>query len=235
MRRIWAIAKKELVTYFSSPVAYIVGTVFLVIAGYFFTVIITATREAHLRFVFQNLNVTLLFIAPGLTMRLFAEEKKMGTFELLMTSPISLIELVTGKFLGAALLFLAMTAVTLQFPLFLVWFGNPDPGPLVMVYLGFILLGLSGIAIGMFTSSLLDSQVASFFIAFGILLMLAVISWTGQQVGGPLGQFIEGMSIFGRFDNFARGVLDTGDLCFYLSLIGIFIFLTVRSLDWKRW
>lgn len=235
MRRVWAIARKELATHFASPVAYIVGTVFLVIAGYFFTVIISGTREAHLRYVFHNLNVTLLFIAPGLTMRLFAEEKKMGTFELLMTSPITLVELVMGKFLGAALLFLAMTAVTLQFPLFLVWFGNPDPGPLAMVYLGFILLGFSGLAIGMFASSLIDSQVASFFISFGILLMLALINWTGQQIGGTIGDFIEGMSIFGRFDNFARGVLDTGDLFFYISLTGVFIFLTVRSLDWKRW
>ena len=221
--------------YFSSPVAYIVATVFLIVSGYFFSVIVGATGEAHLRYVFQNLNVTLLFIAPGLTMRLFAEEKKLGTFELLMTSPISLLEIVLGKFLGAALLFLLMIAITLEYPMFLFAYGNPDPGPLFTIYLGFLLMGMAYLAIGMFASSLSDNQIVSFFIAFGILLMLGIISWAGQQVSGPLGEFIQGLSVFERFESFTRGVLDTGDVIFYLSLTGTFIFLTVRSLDWQRW
>ncbi len=236
MRRIWAICRKELQVNFSSPVAYIVAAVFLVISGFFFSVIITASREAHLRYVFHNMNVTLLLIAPGLTMRLFAEEKKLGTYELLMTFPITLLELVLGKFLGAILMFLAMTAITLQYPLFLFVFnGNPDPGPLLTVYVGFILLGFSYLAVGMFASSLSENQLVAFFITFGMLLMLGIISWAGQQLGGPLGDFIQGLSVFERFENFTRGVLDSGDVIFYLSLTGIFIFLTVRSLDWKRW
>ena len=235
MRRVWAICRKELVSYFASPVAYVIAAVFLIVSGFFFSLIIAASREAHLRYVFNNMNVTLLLIAPMLTMRLFAEEKKMGTFELLMTSPITLMELVLGKFLGAALLFLAMTAVTVEFPLFLVALGNPDKGPLLTVYLGFALMGFAYLAVGMFASSLTDNQIVATIIAFGILLMLGVISWAGPQIGGPIGDFIGGISVFERFESFSRGVLDTGDAFFYLSLAGIFIFLTVRSLDWRRW
>ena len=235
MRRVWAVCRKELESYFASPVAYIVAAVFLVVSGFFFSLIITASREAHLRYVIHNLNVTLLLISPLITMRLFAEEKKMGTYELLMTSPITLAELVLGKFLGAALLFLAMVTVTLEYPLFLFWYGNPDPGPLASVYLGLILLGLCYISVGMFASSLSDNQIVSAIVGFGILLMLGIISWAGGQIGGPVGDFIQGISVFERFEDFTRGVLDTGDVIFYLSVTGVFFFLTVRSLDWRRW
>lgn len=235
MRRVWAICRKELATSFSSPVAYIVAAVFLVVSGFFFSLIITASREAHLRYVIHNINVTLLLISPLMTMRLFAEEKKMGTYELLMTAPITLFELVLGKFLGAALLFLAIVAVTLEYPLFLFWYGNPDPGPLATVYLGLILLGLCYMSVGMFASSLSDNQIVSAMVSFGLLLMLGIISWAGSQIAGPVGEFIRGISVFERFENFTRGVLDTGDVFFYVSITAIFFFLTIRSLDWRRW
>jgi ABC-2 type transport system permease protein len=235
MRRVWAICRKELVSYFSSPVAWIVAAIFLVLFGFFFSIIISATREAHMRYVFNNMNVTLLLLAPMLTMRLFAEERKLGTFELLMTSPITLFEVVLGKFLGSVLLFLAIMTVTLEYPVFLFAYGNPDWGPLFTSYLGFILIGLAYLSVGMFASSLTDNQIVATVISFGILLMLGVIGWAGQQMGGPLGDFIQGISVFDRFENFTKGVLDTGDALFYLSLTALFMFLTVRSLDWRRW
>jgi len=235
MRRIWAVCRKELLCTFASPVFYIVATVNLILFGVFFYNIIVASREAHLRYVFHNIAVTLLFTSPMLTMRLFAEERKLGTFELLMTSPMTLLELVLGKLLGAALTFGVLLALTVDFPVLLLSFGRPDWGPLVTGYLGLFLMGLAFMSAGMFASSLTDNQVVAVVIGFGIALLLFIISWFSAQVGGPVGDFLEGMSISNRFENFARGVLDTGDVIFCLSLTGIFTFLTVRSLDWRRW
>ncbi|MEK7474463.1 MAG: ABC transporter permease [Candidatus Coatesbacteria bacterium] len=235
MRRLWAVCRKELLCTFASPVFYIVAAVNLILFGVFFYVIVSASREAHLRYVFHNISVVLLFTSPMLTMRLFAEERKLGTFELLMTSPLTLLELVLGKLLGAALTFAILLALTVDFPILLLSFGRPDWGPLLTGYLGLFLMGLAFLAAGMFASSLTDNQVVAVVIGFGIALLLFIISWFSPQVGGPVGDFLEGMSISGRFENFARGVLDTGDVIFCLSLTGIFTFLTVRSLDWRRW
>ncbi len=235
MRRVWAITRRELVGYFSSPVAYIISAVFLLISGYFYTIVISYTREASLRFLFNNMAITWLLVAPMLTMRLFAEERKLGTFELLMTSPIRLYELVPGKFLGAALLFLGILGVTLQYPLFLLAFGSPDLGPLAAGYLGFTLMGLGFLAVGTFASALTDNQIVASVIAFGILLGIWIIGWAGDLVGGPLGMFLQGLALIERLDNFVKGVLDSGDVLYYLTVIGVFLFLTVRALDWRRW
>lgn len=235
MRKIWAICRKELISYFSSPVAYIVSTVFLLISGYFFTVVIAYTKEASMRYLFHNMSIILLLVAPMLTMRMFAEERKLGTFEMLMTAPLRIWELVAGKFLGVAIMFLIIMAVSLEFPLFLLVFGNPDFGPLLTGYLGFILMGFSFLAVGMFASSLTDNQIVATVISFGILLLLWIIGWAGDLAGGLIGRFIQSLSVFDRFDSFTKGLLDTGDAFFYLSVIGIFVFLTARSLDWKRW
>jgi len=234
-RKVWAVCRKELAGYFSAPVAYIVAAVFLLISGYFFSVVLAFSREASMRYLFHNMAVTLLLLAPMLTMRLIAEERKMGTYELLMTSPLRISELVAGKFLGAALLFLSILAVTLEYPLLLAVFGDPDWGPLLTGYLGFILLGFAFISVGMFASSLTDNQIVATVIAFGILLFMWIIGWASDLMGGPVGMLVRGLSIFDRFDSFSKGVLDTGDVVFYLSVIGTFFFLTARSLDWRRW
>ncbi len=235
MRRVWAITRRELLSSFSSPVFYVIAAVALCLYGFFFTMIATSSGEAHLRYLYHNIYVTLLFMGPLLTMRLFAEEKKMGTFELLMTSPITLLELVIGKLLGVALTFGVIIAISIEFPLFLLAYGKPDIGPLLTGYLGLILMGVSFLAIGLFTSSLTDNQIVAAVLSFGILLFLAVINWASQSAGGAIGTFLGGLSVFERFESFAKGVLDTGDILFFLSLTGIFVFLTVRSLDWKRW
>ena len=235
MRRVWAVCRKELLSYFSSPVAYIVSAVFLLIAGYFFTMVVSYTREAHLRFLFQNMAIIILFIVPMITMRLFAEERKLGTFELLMTSPIRLYELVAGKFLGAMALIGIILVVTLQYPLFLIGFVNPDLGPIATGYLGFFLLCMAFAAVGIFASSLTDSQIVAGAVSLCILLGFWIIGWAGDFLTGPSADFVRGLSLIDRLDNFVKGVVDTGDLAYYLSITGGFLFLTVRALDWRRW
>ena len=235
MRRILAITRKELRSYFSSPVAYIVAAVYLLLFGYFFCIIVSSSQEAHLRYVFHNMNIVLLLTSPMLTMRLFAEERKLGTYELLMTSPITIVELVTGKLLGAVAMFAAMTLVTLEYPLFLAAYASPDWGPILTGYLGFSLVAVSFMSVGMFASSLTDNQIVATITSFGILLFLVVIAWSANSVGGSFGDFLRGVSVLERFENASRGVLDSGDVFFYVSLTGIFTFLTVRALDWKRW
>jgi len=234
--KVWAVCRKELAVYFASPVAYIVAAVFLLFSGYFFSIILSITREASLRLLFQNVAIVMLLVAPMLTMRLFAEERKLGTFELLVTSPLRISELVAGKFLGAVILFLAIMAVTLEYPLILVVYGEPDWGPMAATYLGFILMGTAFLAIGMFASSLTDNQIVAVVASFGILLFLWIIGWASDLIPSTaIGMFVRSISIIDRFESFSKGVIDTGDLAYYLSVIGTFIFLTIRSLDWRRW
>lgn len=235
MRRIWAICRKELTISFASPVAYIVGAVFLLFSGYFFTFLAVRVQEAHLRFLFQNMAIILLLVCPLITMRSFAEEMKLGTFELLMTSPIRLSELVLGKFLGALLFFLILVVIMGQYAAFLFAFGDPDKWPLVTSYLGFILMGASFLAVGVFASSLTDNQIVACIISLGILLGIWIVGWLGDVVPGAGGRFLEALSLINRQDNFLKGILDTGDVLYYLSATGLFLFLTVRSLDWRRW
>lgn len=234
--KVWAVCRKELAVYFSSPVAYIVAAMFLLFSGYFFSVVLSYTREASLRLLFQNVAIVMLLVAPMLTMRLFAEERKLGTFELLITAPLRISELVAGKFLGAVILFLAIMAVTLEYPLILILFGDPDWGPMIAAYLGFILMGTAFLAIGMFASSLTDNQIVAVVASFGILLGMWIIGWASDLIPSTtIAMFVRSISIIDRFDSFSKGIIDTGDLTYYLSVIGTFIFLTIRSLDWRRW
>jgi len=234
--KVWAVCRKELAVYFSSPVAYIVAAIFLLFSGYFFSVVLSYTREASLRLLFQNVAIVMLLVAPMLTMRLFAEERKLGTFELLITAPLRISELVAGKFLGAVILFLAIMAVTLEYPLILILFGDPDWGPMIAAYLGFILMGTAFLAIGMFASSLTDNQIVAVVASFGILLGMWIIGWASDLIPSTtIAMFVRSISIIDRFDSFSKGIIDTGDLTYYLSVIGTFIFLTIRSLDWRRW
>lgn len=235
MRRIRAICRKELISYFSSPVAYIIAAVYLFLFAYFFCVIVSGSREAHMRYVLHNMNIVLLLTAPMLTMRLFAEERKLGTYEMLMTAPITLPELVAGKLLGAVAMFAAMTLVTIEYPLFLYAYASPDTGPLLTGYLGFLLLGISFMSVGMFASSLTDNQIVATITSFGLLLLLVILPWSASSMGGHLGDFLQSVSAIDRFESFSRGIFDTGDFIYFLSLTGIFSFLTVRALDWKRW
>jgi ABC-2 type transport system permease protein len=235
MRNALTIARKELSTYFVSPVAYVVTAAFLVLMGYFFSLIMFYTREASMRGLFLNMAIILLLVSPALTMRLLAEEQRMGTIELLLTAPVRDWEVVLGKFLASVGFFATMLALTGFYPLILVRFGNPDLGPILTGYLGVFLLGSAFMAGGLFASSLTQNQIVAAIVGFGLLLILWLSHAAGGLVGGPVGDFLDALALSSHFDDFTKGVVDSTHLIYYLSIIAAFLFLATRSLETRRW
>jgi ABC-2 type transport system permease protein len=230
-----AIAERELKGFFVSTVAWVIAAAFMAITGLLFAVILLNSNEASLRFLFSNLSVIFLFIAPFLTMRLLAEEIRLGTVELLLTNPVRDIEVVFGKFLGVLGFVLAMLAMTLYYPALLFIFGTPDPGPLSTGYLGVVLQASAFLAIGLATSSATENQIVAAFLAFAINLMLWLSESLAQFVGSPLGPALKFLSITSHFSDFSRGVIDTSHLIFFLSVVAAALFLTYLSLQTRRW
>jgi ABC-2 type transport system permease protein len=235
MKNTFIIAQKELRAYFASPIAYVVIAAFLAIMGFFFWLIVSLTREASLRGVFANMATVLLFISPALTMRLLAEEQRSGTIELLLTLPVRDWQVVVGKFLASLAVFVLMLALTLYYPLLLLLFGNPDRGPLISGYLGLLLLGGSFLSVGLFTSSLSRNQVVAALLGFGAMLILWLIDIAGGLLGPPMSNIVSYMSMSGHYFDFIRGVIDTKDVIFYLSMMAAFLFLSVQVLQLRRW
>ncbi|HYN88644.1 MAG TPA: ABC transporter permease [Ardenticatenaceae bacterium] len=235
MRNVLIIARRELYAYFASPVAYVVTTAFLAVAGYFFSLILFFSQEATLRFWAGNLVLILLFLAPLLTMRLIAEERRMGTIELLLTSPIRDWELVVGKFLGGLGLFAVMLLLTGIYPLILFRLGNPDPGPMLSAYLGLLLFGSTLLAAGLFTSSLTQNQVVAAVLGIGLVLVIFLLDAAGNFVGGRAGEVLGQLAMGAHFDDMTRGVIDTRDVVYFLSAIALFLFLTTRVVEVQRW
>jgi ABC-2 type transport system permease protein len=252
--RAWAIFRKELRVYFSSPIAYAVLTIFSLIAGFFFYNVfgfyVLASMQAAmnpmmardmtivegvLRPLFQNVSVIMLLMMPILTMRLFSEEKKSGTIELLLTYPVRDGEVLLGKYLAALAVFAAMLALTLAYPLIMAWVTPLEWGPLGTGYLGLLLQGAAFIAIGILISSLTENQIVAAVATFGTLLIFWVIAWASEAAGGALGTVLSQLSLTEHFDSFSKGVIDTRDLIYYLNLTILALFLTLRSLDSKRW
>jgi ABC-2 type transport system permease protein len=249
MNNTLAIAHKELKSYFSSPIAYVVIAFFALIYGVFFVAILHFFEQQTLRFggapsninqdfirpVLSNVSVVLLFVLPLITMRTYAEEKRAGTMELLLTSPITDLQIVLGKFIGAMGLIAAMLAVTLPHLLILFYLGDPEWKPLVSSYLGFFLMAGCFVAIGLFISSLTRNQIVAAMATFGVFILLWVIDWMGSLMG-PTGRAIfEYLSITSHFEDFTRGVLDTKHLVYYASFIVFGLFLTMRSVESERW
>jgi ABC-2 type transport system permease protein len=252
---VWPIYKKELRLYFTSPVAYVLLTIFLLIAGYFFySIFAFFTRasmqaamnpqmgrdlnvtESVLRPLFANLSVILLLLMPLLTMRLFAEERRAGTIELLLTYPVRDGAVLVGKYLAAFTVYTVMIAGTLLYPLLLVIVrAQPEWGPLATGYLGLLLMGAMFLAVGVFASSLTENQIVAAVVTFGLLLMFWIIGWTAEIVGGPLGTVLTHLSILEHNDTFAKGVLDTKDIIYYINFTALALFLTLRSLEARRW
>jgi ABC-2 type transport system permease protein len=235
MRNVAAIAQRELKAYFASPIAYVVTAAFLVVAGFFFSIIVFLSREATMRGVFYNEGIILMLLAPALTMRLLAEEQQSGTLELLLTAPVRDLEVVLGKFLASLGLFAAMVGLTLFFPLILFIYGSPDRGPLLGGYLGVVLLGGVYLAIGLFTSSLTQNQIVAAVVAFVILLLLWVFDWPAGIFGPPASDVFSFLSLSNHYFDFARGLIDTRDVIYYLSVMALALFLTVQSLQSRRW
>ncbi|MBI4302196.1 MAG: ABC transporter permease subunit [Chloroflexi bacterium] len=235
MRNVVAMAGKELRTYFASPVAYIVAAVFLLITGYFFTLGVINDQEATVRHFLTPGSFVLLLLSPALTMRLLAEEQKMGTLELLLTSPIRDWEVVAGKFMASLVILAAMLGLTIYYPILLYWFGNPDFGPIASGYLGLFLVGAAFLSAGLFTSSLTGNQVVAWVLGAGIVLLLWVIGGATQVVGGLFGEVIDYLSLPDHFRDFTLGVINTTDVVYFLSFMAVAFFLTIRSLETRRW
>jgi ABC-2 type transport system permease protein len=237
MRSILVISGKEFRAYFSSVIAYIFITLFLAVSGWLFMQSFFLMGQASLRSFFSLLPWLFLIFVPAVAMRLWAEEKKLGTIELLMTFPVRDSEVVLGKFL-AAIGFLGV-ALFLSFPLALTaaYVGDPDWGAIVGGYLGALLLGAAYLAIGLFISSLTENQIVAFLISAVGCFGLYVIGedFVLFRVPEFMVGFLSYLSLGTHFESIGRGVLDTRDLLYYTSLIGFFLFLNVRSVESRKW
>jgi ABC-2 type transport system permease protein len=253
VRNVLAIAGRELRAYFASPVAYFVVGLFALLFGWFFYnyLVIFAQQsmgmgqfgqggavnvnQMMIRPLLFNVGVMVLFFLPMVTMRSFAEEKRAGTFELLLTSPVTDFQIVFGKFLGAMGLYALMLAVTLLDIALLFWFGNPEWRQVATSYLGMLLMGGAFVSIGLFYSSVTRSQIVAIALTFATLLFLWVINWASDTAGPVTRAIVSALSITDRFEDFSKGVIDTKHVIYYLSFITFGLFLTVRSVDSERW
>jgi gliding motility-associated transport system permease protein len=254
MRNILAIAEKELKSYFASPIAYIVIGTFALLYGWFYvSLLLFFVRQSMqmgqlggagqsvninqfmIRNLIQNVTILVLFLMPAITMRTYSEEKRSGTIELLLTSPLTDFQIILGKFIGALSLWAATLAVSLIHIGILFIYGNPEWKPIATAYLGLLLFGACFISVGLFISSLTKNQVVAFAATFGVFLFLWVINWIGSFSGPTVNELTNYLSIVGHFDDFAKGVIDTTHLIYYLSFITFGLFLTAKSVDSERW
>ena len=235
MRNMRVIALKEFKSYLSSPMAYVVTGIFLVLTGFFFGISPSTYMQTSINGFLQASVILLLLFAPLLTMRLLAEERKMGTLELLLTAPVRDSEVILGKFLGSMGILTVMLALTLYYPILLILFGDPDIGPIVTGYMGLLLLGYTALAVGLFTSSLTSNQIVAAVVAIGILLALYLIGTAASFLPQALGEVIGYFSLSFYFPDFMRGVIDTRGIVYYLSITALFLFLAIRSLENSRW
>jgi ABC-2 type transport system permease protein len=229
------IALKELRSYLTSPMAYIVTGIFLALTGTFFALSSSTYYETSIDG-FSNLgSILLLLLAAVLTMRLIAEEKKLGTWELLLTAPVRDSEVILGKFLGSLGILVVMLVLTLYYPILLWIFGDPDWGPILTTYLGLFLLGGVSLAVGLFASSLTSNQIVAAVVAGGILFALWYLGLAADLAPGQLGEILGYVSLSYHFPDFTSGVIDTRGIIYYLSVAALFLFLAARSIETSRW
>jgi ABC-2 type transport system permease protein len=235
MTNVWAVATRELRSYFLSPMAYIIIAFFLFGAGLLFGLIIESSREASLRGLISNISVLFLFVVPMISMRLLAEEQRTGTIELLLTNPVQEWQIVLGKFVASILLVLVMLGLTLLYPLFLFIFGNPDRGPIITGYLGIILQAAAFLGVGLWASSLTENQIVAAVLAFIFLLVLWLSDNLGQSLGGTVGTIVSYTSVINHFQEFPQGVVNTKDVIYYLSMVTAGLVLSTLSLQSRRY
>lgn len=235
MWNVITLAEKELRTYFASPFAYVMMAAFLAVTGVFFSGILIGSRQATMEYTFQNMAVILLLVTPALAMRLLAEEQRSGTIELLLTSPVRDIEVVLGKFLASLAFLIVMLGVTLYYVLLLTRFGNPDPGPILSGYLAIILAGAAFLSIGLLASSLTANQVIAAFLTIAILLILWVLDALSSVFGSSASSVLSYLALSKHITDMPKGVIDTKDVIYFLSVIAACLFLTTRSLETRRW
>ena len=231
---ITALYKKELKAYFNSPIAYVVMSVFLVLSGWFFSNDLFLSGQASLRTFFEVGRLIFVFFIPAVTMRLLAEERQSGSLQLLVTYPISDVEIVIAKWLAGITLLAATLLFTFLYWFTIILFGNPDEGAVISGYLGLLLMGSAGCALGLFASSLSRNQIVAFVIAFGALFVLFILDSVLVFLPAGLAAIFEYLSLGYHLDNLSRGVLDSRDLLYFLSLtvLGL-VFAADRLADRK--
>ena len=254
MTPVATIVAKELRSYFVSPVVYVVGAVFLLIFGVLsYLAVVNAGAQAVrlmqiqgaaaqlnlndlvFRPTFYSIAIILLLILP-LTMRLFAEERKLRTFELLMTSPIGINEMIVGKFLGAYCVFLGLLGLSGIVPVILSFYSSFDWNPVLTGYLGLALLGALFLATGVLASALTENQIVAAFFSFGLLILVWLLGGVGSVLGDqPLGHLLSYLSFIEHYDRFVRGLVDTKDLVYYVSGMVLMLFLAHRVVESQRW
>jgi len=254
MTPVQAIIAKELRTAFVSPIVYVVGAVFLLIYGFLaYLYVVNAGSQAVrlmqlqgaapqlnlnelvFRPTFYSMAIILMLVLPILTMRVFAEERKLRTFELLMTCPIRMNEVIIGKFLALLLLYLGMLALTGIVPLILATYSSFDWNPILTGYIGLVLMGALFLATGVLASAMTENQVVAAFLSFGFLLLVWLLGLLGSVLGDtPVGNTIAYLSFIDHYDRLVRGLVDTKDLIYYLSGIVLMLFFAHRVLDSQR-
>jgi ABC-2 type transport system permease protein len=257
MRNIIAIVERELRAYFNSPIAYVVLTIFVFLSGIFFRSILAQVMQMGLmsqmqaqqlgprpmdmpgmisRGFLSTMSVILLFIMPMLTMGLFSEEKKRGTIELLLTAPITDLQVVLGKFFAAGSFYLILLLSTWIPMAALYLYGSPASGPILTAYLGLLLYGLAILAIGLFISTLTENQIIAAVLSFGTIMVLWLVDVVAQNAESPTSKgVLTYLSILSHLDDFMKGVLSSSHIIFYFSLMVMALFLTYRSIDSLRW
>lgn len=253
MRNTWIIFRREIDSYFVSPVAYLLLTMFGLIFGFFFWNSVSyfvimglesqmrgggmamSVNEYVIRPLLSNVSVVGLFFIPMISMRLFAEEKRTGTIELLATSPIRDIEVILGKWLAACALYACMLLFTAINFAFLFRYGNPDWKPMLVGYLGLLLQAGGLLALGTLISTMTKNQIIAGAATFGVCLLLWVLEWVSGYETAAWAKVLAYLSVITHFESFAKGVIDTKDLVFYVSMIFLGLFLTARSMESLRW
>jgi ABC-2 type transport system permease protein len=235
MRNTLAIAKREFQSYVNSPIAYILVTLYTITAGYLFFHNLFLSRQADMRTFFEYMPLLFAFIVPLLTMRTIAEERREGTLELLLTLPLTDVQLIAGKFLAALGLMTALLILTLAFPVTVSFLGPLDWGTTIAGYIGALLMAGAYVAIGVMASAFLRSQIAAALIAFGIGFSLYLVGSTIPYLPPWAQPIAEGLSIGSHFMNISRGVIDSRDLVYYASMIFGCLIITHTTLESRRW
>ena len=252
MRNVFAVAGKELRAYFHSPIAYLVMTVYAVLCGFvFYNAVVfyslqslrmqamggmgappMSLNENIIRPILSGiLTVVLLLLIPMITMRLYAEEKRSGTIELLLTSPLTDLQIILGKFLGAFLLYATLVILTFLYFSVLFLYGHPNARPLLANALGLVLYGAALLALGMWFSTFTKNQIIAGVVSFVVFLLLFLLDWVSSFASGLVGRVTSYMALTTHFDNFSKGVIDLTDVVYYASFVVLGIFLTSRSVE----
>ena len=257
IRNVALIYNRELKSYFSSLTAYVVIVMFLLVTGYFFYSLLTTfsivsfqaqtdpmlakqyqllnINETVVRPLFGSISIIMLLMTPLLTMRLFSEEKKTGTMELLLTFPVKDGEAILGKFAGCLGILIVMLGMSFPCVVLVDYFGDPEWGVIISGYIGLLMMGAAFISLGIFMSSVTENQIIAAVLSFSALLIFYMVGYSSGLAGESLGRALEYISFDYHFRNFAKGVLDTSDAAYYLLFTIFFLFLSMRSLESKRW